>query len=81
MKDRDEESRAARRELERLKGEGGLFSAPGLKAKTRSLRDHFKARDADQDDPMEVWGTRIGRGFAAVAFVVLAVWLLRYLGR
>lgn len=81
MDDRDEEARRARLELERLKEDGGLFSAPGLKAKTRSLRGHFSAEDADQDDAIEVWGTRIGRGLAAIAFVVLAIWLFGYLGR
>lgn len=81
MTERDEQSRAARRELERLNEEGGLFAAPRLKARTRSLRGHFAAEDADQDDPMELWGTRIGRGLAAVAFVFLAIWLIGYLGR
>lgn len=81
MTDRDEQSRAARRELERLNEEGGLFSTPGLKARARSLRGHFTAEDAERDDPVEVWGTRIGRGLAAVALVVLAIWLFGFLGR
>ena len=43
--------------------------------------DHFTAKDADQNDPAELWGKRVGRGVAAVAFVVLAIWLVGYLMR
>ena len=36
---------------------------------------HFGGADGDQDDRIEVWGRRIGRGLSAVGFVVLS-WLL-----
>lgn len=81
MPEPDRQSEEARRELKRLSEEGGLFSTPTLKTKTKSLRGHFAASDADQDDAIEVWGTRIGRGLAAVAFILLAIWLIGYLGR
>ena len=73
MEERDRQAREARRELERLKEEGGLFATPTMKSKARSVRGHFAASDADQSDPIEVWGARIGRGLGAVALVLLAV--------
>ncbi|TPW26067.1 hypothetical protein [Pararhizobium mangrovi] len=77
----EERQRQARRELDRLGAEGGLFSTPTLKARARSLRGHFNAEDADPSDRIEVWGTRIGRALALVAFFGLAVWLLFFLAR
>ena len=81
MAEQDRRAETARRELARLSQEGGLFSTPALKAKTRTLRGHFAGADADQSDAIEVWGTRIGRGLAAIAFVVLAVRLVSHLSR
>lgn len=77
----DDPSRAARRELERLKEQGSLFALSGLKARTRTIRSHFTAADADGRDRIEVWGTRIGRGLAAVALIALCFWLFGGLGR
>lgn len=45
------------------------------------VRDHLAAEDADKGDPVEVWGTRIGRALAIVAFVVLILWLIQFLMR
>jgi len=81
MKENDRQVRDARRELERLKEEGGLFATPTMKSRAQSVRGHFAATDADQNDAVEVWGTRIGRGLGAVALVLLASWLIVHLGR
>ncbi len=78
MADRDETSRQARKELEKLREEGGLLSTPTMKAHSKSVRGHLTADDADQTDRIEVWGTRIGRWLAAVVFVVLAIWLFNF---
>ncbi|PWW00575.1 hypothetical protein DFR52_103782 [Hoeflea marina] len=76
----DQRVRAAKRDLERLAGEGRLSASPVLKSRVDSVKGHFAATDADQADAVEVWGTRIARGLAVVAFVVLAGWLyLTYL--
>lgn len=75
MRDDDRERRQAQRDLDRLGGEGGLFGGPMLRSKVNSVRDHFSAGDADQNDPIEVSATRTGRLLALVAFVVLAFWL------
>jgi hypothetical protein len=42
---------------------------------------HLSAVDADQDDPIEVLGTRIGRILGFVACLVLSVSLVLYLMR
>ena len=75
MKD-DETVRQAKRTLDRLGEEGGLSATPAMKSATNSVRDHFAARDADKTDRIEVWGTRIARGLALLAFCALVVWLL-----
>ncbi len=74
MKD-DERVRAAKRDLERLAGDGGVSASPARKSKFNSVKGHFTATDADQTDGAELWGTRIARGLAVIAFIVLAVWL------
>ncbi len=81
MVEHDRQAEEARRELARLKEEGGLFATPAMKSRTRSIRGHFAASDADQKDAIEVWGTRVGRGLGAVALVFLVVWLVIHLGR
>lgn len=75
----DETTRAAKKDLERLAQEGNLYSSPLLKSSANSVRKHFAASDADQQDAAELWGTRIGRGLAAIAFVALLIWLGRRL--
>ena len=75
MKD-DETVRQAKRTLDRLGEEGGLSATPVMKSAANSVRDHFAAEDADKSDTIEVWGTRIARGLALVAFVGLVLWMI-----
>ncbi len=75
MKD-DERDRQAKRALDRLGEEGGLSATPVMKSAANSVRDHFTAKDADKTDKVEVWGTRIARGLAVVAFVGLVLWMV-----
>ncbi|VVS99833.1 hypothetical protein [Rhizobium sp. EC-SD404] len=75
MRDDDKERRQAKRDLDRLGNEGGIFGSPAMRSKARSVRDHFAAGDADQNDPIEVAATRTGRILALLAFVLLALWL------
>lgn len=75
MKD-DDTVRQAKRSLDRLGEEGGLSATPAMKSAANSVRDHFAARDADRDDRIELWGTRIARGLALVAFAGLMVWMI-----
>lgn len=80
MKD-DETVRQAKRALDRLGAEGGLSATPVMKSAANGVRDHFAASDADKTDKIEVWGTRIARGLAAVALVGLLFWLYRQISR
>ncbi len=75
MKD-DETVRQAKRTLDRLGEEGGLSATPVMKSAANSVRDHFAAEDADKSDNIEVWGTRIARSLALVAFVGLVLWMI-----
>lgn len=75
-KNKDTESR---RILERIRREtepGHGFGTP-----TGRARDHFAARDADREDWVELWGTRIGRALALVFALVLIAWLVSFLAR
>lgn len=70
----------ARRILERVSRQ----SDPGQSMVSRGanrLRGHLNATDADQDDPIEVIGTRIGRAIAFVAMGACVIWLVIYLAR
>ena len=79
MSDKNDRSRQARRDLERLSEEGALLSAPKLKAKSKSVKGHFMARDIDPSDRIEVWGSRIGRILSLIAVFLLIVWLVGFL--
>jgi ferric-dicitrate binding protein FerR (iron transport regulator) len=78
---RHEREEAARREALRTLGELRERDDIGSSALTRAARratDHFAARDATTDaanDPIELWGRRIGRALSLVAFVGLAIYL------
>jgi hypothetical protein len=47
---------------------------PGFPGADR-LHKHLSAKDVDSDDPIEVWGTRIGRGLGLLIalFLLLAI--------
>lgn len=75
-RDRDRE-RESRRILDRMARESDPSGS--LAARTaRRVRDHVEASDADQDDRIELWGTRIGRVLGLVLLVVLSAWLISF---
>ena len=60
----------------RAKQHSGLgFRAGG----TERARGHLAADDADQNDWIEVWGTRIGRAIGISSSSRFLVWLVIYL--
>ena len=76
--DRDIESR---RILDRVAREAGSGSMPLVSRTARRARDHLAANDADPADPIEYWGTRIGRAIGLAVTFGLVVWLVLFLVR
>jgi len=65
----------SRRILDRVaREEAGLLGRSASRA-----RGHLTAADADQNDRIEVWGTRIGRAIGILVIVAFCVWLVVYL--
>ena len=71
-----EQEKEARRILKQIAGEteptGNSYIGRGL----GRARDHFAADDADSRDPIEVWGTRIGRALGVAIVIGMLVWLI-----
>ena len=66
----------ALRDLDRLTSQGEVIGTSAMVRAARKAGDHLTGADAPKDDPIEVWGTRIGRGLGAVFFVFLVVYLV-----
>lgn len=62
----------SRRILNRVGAESEATMAQRVK---RRVSDHMTARDAPEDDWVEVWGSRIGRSLGVLFFLGLVVWL------
>lgn len=43
------------------------------------VRRHMAGADADPDDWVEVWGTRIGRVLSVILSIVLVWWLIDFI--
>ena len=70
-----DDEKESRRILERVAREttpGGTFVTRAAK----DARDHMSAADADRSDPIEVWGTRIGRTLGLIIAIGLLAWLV-----
>jgi tetrahydromethanopterin S-methyltransferase subunit G len=75
-RDKDDEAES-RRIIERVTQE----SEPGgvVRRTAQRLEDHLSAADAEPDDRIEKWGTRIGRGIGLLLTIGLILWFLSYL--
>jgi hypothetical protein len=73
--------KASRRILARVAQEADSGSASLLASSSRKFRDHVSAVDADRADPIEIWGTRIGRtlglAISVVILIMLVIWIVR----
>lgn len=65
----------ARRDLQRLASQGEVVGTSAMARAAKRAGDHLAGADAPADDPIEVWGTRIGRGLGVVFFVFLVIYL------
>ncbi len=43
---------------------------------TQRTKSHFSAKDADATDPIEVLGTRIGRGLGLLVVIAMFIWFV-----
>jgi ferric-dicitrate binding protein FerR (iron transport regulator) len=78
---RHEREEATRREalrtLEQLRERDDIGSSALTRAARRAT-DHFAAKDAvaeGENDPIELWGRRIGRALSLAAFIALVIYL------
>lgn len=77
----DAREREARKALERVERDSEVVGHSSFARAAGKARDHLAGADADQTDPVEVWGRRVGRGLSVIAFIALAIWLIGYLTR
>ena len=70
-----ERKRESERILEGVARDSETIGTSNLARTSTRVTDHYLAKDADQDDPIEVLGKRIGRTLGLIAFIVLAVYM------
>lgn len=76
--DRQEAKRQeALRALDRAQAESETIGESLLARMAKQTQNHLGAADKDPDDPIEVWGSRIGR----IGGVIFALGLIVYLAR
>ncbi|SFO42453.1 hypothetical protein SAMN03159463_01846 [Mesorhizobium sp. NFR06] len=76
MAERRDEEIESRRILERVARETAPGGASFIARTAKDARDHMTAADADRADPIEYWGTRIGRTLGFFIAIGLLVWLV-----
>lgn len=75
---REEEARKA---IERVERESEIVGRSSFVRAAGKARDRLAAADAEGEDPVEIWGRRVGRILSVIAFIGLALWLFAYLTR
>jgi hypothetical protein len=72
----DEQQRRALRDLERATEQSETVGTSQFSRSALRARDHFLGNAEAGDDPMELWGKRIGRLLGLTFVVGLVVYLL-----
>lgn len=72
--DDGERTAESRRILDRVSREADSGSL--LARASSGLRRHVTAKDAEADDPIDYWGTRIGRALGLIICAGLFIWLI-----
>ncbi len=71
----EERMREARRSLDAVDRDSETIGRSTFVRAADKTRDHFLAHDKAEEDPIEIWGSRIGR-LAGLAFAIgLVVYL------
>ncbi|CDX42231.1 conserved hypothetical protein [Mesorhizobium sp. ORS 3359] len=76
MAERRDDEAESRRILERVQQETSPAGASFITRAARDARDRVTAADTDRADPIEYWGTRIGRTLGFVIAIGLLAWLV-----
>ncbi|MEE4012985.1 hypothetical protein V1T76_13025 [Roseibium sp. FZY0029] len=66
----------ALRTLDRVNAESETVAGSTFVRMADRAKDHLSAADKDEDDRIEVWGSRIGRGLGLVFAIGLAIYLV-----
>ena len=90
MTDERKQSRESQNEARQLEAERTLkranmdSEAIGTSTLARAAgraKGHLGGNDVDPNDPIEVWGTRIGRSAGAIFAIILVLWLISHFTR
>lgn len=68
-----EREKEARRILERVDRDSETIGTSSFARNVNRLTDHFKGAENPEDDEIEVWGKRIARILALIAFIALFI--------
>ena len=71
----------AEQALRRVDAEGEALGTSALARAGNKAKGHLGASDVDPDDPIEVWGTRIGRIGGALFAIILVLYLINHFTR
>lgn len=74
MQTETERQQQALRDLDAIGQERDLAHGSWHRAFARTV-GHFSAAETDDSDPVELWGRRIGRTLAAIAFIAFCIYL------
>lgn len=73
--------REAERSLRRVDMESETLGTSTLARAAGRAKGHLGGSDVDPNDPIELWGTRIGRGAGAIFAIILVLWLISHFTR
>jgi len=73
--DHEKTAAEARKDLERIGDQSEVIGTSSFVRTANRARDHFAGADAPEDDAVEIWGRRVGRGLALI-FVIFLIWWL-----
>ncbi len=74
-KNQSDTDKESRRILDRVNIDSETIGSSSLARSAEKTRDHFLGKDADPDDPIEIWGKRIGR----LLSIGIVLYLVTYL--
>jgi len=72
---KEKQREEALRTLDRVQADSETIVGSSFVRMAERAKDHMSAADKDEDDRIEVWGTRIGRSLGLVFAIGLAVYL------